>query len=306
MNALWMKLVTQASSAGAFLEAVSEHGIRFLRSSLGALPLFTSTAAHGGDTTVEADESHYFLVPYRGSACGYALYTVRALPPGVGPSNPLPKARLFHVHHPVALRVLEDLLIAERQKRRLAGALGRSDLAEGLEHLADEIDQESNKATCGLLIVGGVVALVNPIIGAGIAAKSLFPALGAKASKLGLHYAGRKIRQGTDALRRRRALRAAKAEVRKLKPEQRINPLLVLLEEALSTSDPTHDPLLSPTASVNDFTTARHLRVTIQAILSVYDDVLAKRSSPESLGLHPPDRRWLEHLRTLLATLGRT
>jgi len=55
-------------------------------------------------------------------------------------------------------------------------------------------------------------------------------------------------------------VRAAKAEVRKLKPQILVNPLLVVLEEAVSTSDPGHEPLLSTKALVNEFASVRHLK----------------------------------------------
>jgi hypothetical protein len=304
LRQVWARIVGQVSDAGTLIDEVTRKGIRFLRSSIGRLPLFTSTWADVGDRSLEVDESHYFLVPYRKSACGYALYAVRALPPGVGPSNDLPKARIFHLHHPGAVAVLEGLIIEERKERALTAERGGSDLAESLERLGDDIDRESSKASCGLLIVGGVVALINPLVGAGIAANSLVPALGAKASKLGLHYAGRKIRSRAEALRARRAVRSAKAEVRKLKPRILVNPLLVLLEEAVSTLDPGHEPLLSTKASVNEFASVRHLRVSIQAVLAVYDEAMRERSAFESWGLHEADRLWLRHLRDLSATIG--
>ena len=99
-------------------------------------------------------------------------------------------------------------------------------------------------------------------------------------------------------------MRSAKAEVRKLKPRILVNPLLVLLEEAVSTLDPGHEPLLSTKASVNEFASVRHLRVSIQAVLAVYDEAMRERSAFESWGLHEADRLWLRHLRDLSATIG--
>ena len=89
------------------------------------------------------------------------------------------------------------------------------------------------------------------------------------------------------------------AEVKKLKPELYLNPLLVQLEEAVATPDEHHDPLLANPDLVQDFPNTRYLRVTSQAILSVYEEALKRKQPPESLNLHDSDLAWFDHLREL-------
>jgi hypothetical protein len=46
--------------------------------------------------------------------------------------------------------------------------------------IADEIDYKSNLVSGGLLIIGGAIAITNPLLRMGGAANSLLPSLGAK------------------------------------------------------------------------------------------------------------------------------
>jgi hypothetical protein len=306
MRELWDKLIDKATDASEFVESVTQGGIRFLQSTVGKLPLFTSTTADDCDRRLEIDETHYLLVPFRADPCGYALYTTRSLPPGVGPTNSLPKARVFHLHDRSGLEALEGLLVESGKRRVLterAGAPDKPDLADHLDSLGEQIDRESFKVTGGLLIIGGAVALMNPIMGAGIAAKAIFPSLGAKASKLSLKFAGQKLRDRNQKKENRRAEKEAKAELKKLKPELYLNPLLVRLDEAVATAETDHDPLLANPDLVQAFPNTRYLRVSIQAILTVYEKSLQSKVPPAALHLHGADLAWFAHLRELRDTL---
>ena len=63
MRDLWDKLLENASDAGAFVENVTKSGIRVLCSSVGKIPLFTSTTADDTDKRLEIDETHYLPRP---------------------------------------------------------------------------------------------------------------------------------------------------------------------------------------------------------------------------------------------------
>lgn len=62
MREIWNKLAEKASDAGEFVEGVTKSGIRFLRSRVGRIPLFTSTADDDIDKDLEVDETHYLRV----------------------------------------------------------------------------------------------------------------------------------------------------------------------------------------------------------------------------------------------------
>lgn len=301
MREAWNKLVETASNAGEFVESVTKNGISFLSSTLGRIPFVTSTTADDQDRTLEVDETHYFLVPYRAHECGYTLYSTRSLPPGVGPENSLPKARIFHLHDQSGVATLEALILKKKVTDTLGDNPSPSELADHLENLGETIDKESFKITSGLLIIGGAVAMANPVVGVGIAANALFPSLGAKASRLGLSLAGDKIRSFAKRKLQEKAEKEAKSEVKKLKPELYLNPLLKTLEQAVSTEDQSHDPLYANLDLVNEFPSPRFLRQSIKAILAVYQEPLEERdaSVTEALNLHFNDLRWFDHLREL-------
>lgn len=193
-----------------------DDGITFFRAKLGSLPLFTSTSAViDGDR----DETHYFLVPCLSDESGYCLYRTRFLPEGVGPENNLPKARIFQLPAEGTTDHLMELLSRDLKEEQLQSAAFDSPLANRLDAIANEIDQQCTLVSGGLLLVGGVVAISNPLLGAGIAAKSLLPGLGSKVSTHGLRHA-------TDWLQLRKkqsvekdAEKSAQSEIRKLKPE---------------------------------------------------------------------------------------
>jgi hypothetical protein len=172
--------------------------------------------------------------------------------------NALPKARVFHLQDKSGMSLLENPLVPSRKKSALADRPNESELADKLETLGEHIDRESFKITGGLLIIGGAVAFANPIIGAGLAAKALFPSLGPKASKLGLNFAGKKLRDRSEKSQVRQAKKAARAEVQQLKPELYLNPLLQDLEQAVSAltirssqSSPSWRTSLTPAISAS-------------------------------------------------------
>lgn len=301
MREVWNKLVEKAADAGEFVESVTKNGIGFLSSTLGRLPFVTSTTADDKDRTLEVDETHYFLVPFRAHDCGYTLYSTRSLPPGVGPENSLPKARIFHLHDQSGIATLESLILKKKVNETLSENPSASELADHLDTLGEQIDKESFKITGGLLIIGGAVAVANPIVGAGIAAHALFPSLGAKASRLGLSLAGQKIRSLAERKQREKAEKAAQNEVKKLKPELYLNPLLRNLEQAVSTGNQKHDPLYTNLDLITDFPSPRFLRLSIKAILAIYQESLKQRDAAvaEQLNLHFNDLRWFDHLQEL-------
>ena len=231
---------------------------------------------------------------------------MRTLPPGVGPTNSLPKARVFHLHDESGVALLENLLVMSKKNETLAGLSPEPTVADHLDSLGEKIDRESFKITGGLLIIGGAVALANPFAGAGIAAKALFPSIGAKASRMGLELAGEKLRHLSEKKRDRKVEKAAKREVKNLEPELYLNPLLIQLEQAVSTSETTHDPLIANPHLVDEFPNARYLRVSVRAIVSIYEEALGHKASLQSLNLHRADLAWFDHLKGLIEAMQDT
>jgi hypothetical protein len=286
----------------AFAEKVLHEGKSLVCSVWNRIPLFASLKARTYQSERLRDETHYFLIPFVPAPGGYAFYSVRHLPEGVGAINELAKLRVFHLPVSGSEQVLEEFVVREVMHRRPGDEPGGTrPLSERLRHLADEIDRQTNRVTGGLLVLGGMLTLANPAVGMGVLAKALWPFLGTKLSSEGLRYVGETLAN----LRQRRAeqsrRRAAAAELKSAPVEWRVNPLLRVLEEALSRKEPEFDPLL--TLDLDEFTVEgwsgqQMLRLTAQAISDVYAGVMASPKTQAQARLDPPDIRWLETIRS--------
>lgn len=245
---------------------------------------------------VEYDEKHYFVIPFKLSETGFALHTMRCLPESALEINDLPKRRVFHFpneHYESALREhllrsSEDLVIENTSTRKST-----------LESLANDIDVLDNKLTYGMLLIGGLAAIFNPLIGAGIAVKAVTPGAVGLVNKYGLRPLGEKLTNSSVE----RSVKDAQTSVLKQFTESTtlkiINPILQELELALGTNQDQHDPLLDPnlsSGSIPELDGERWRDLTERAIWHVYGDVHRDTSMHEKASLGPEDIRWFNTL----------
>ncbi len=266
-------------------------GVTAIKEVVSGLPVFVS-AERTNRFETQYDEKHYFVIPYRLSETGFTLHTMRCLPVSVPEINDLPKRRIFHfpnLHYEASLREYmiscEVELSQEKTKKK-----------HTLESLADDIDVLDKKLTYGLLLVGGVAAFVNPLVGAGIAAKALLPGVAGLIGKYGLRPAGQKM----TLAQAQKAAREAEASVIQQFTEAStfkvVNPILQELELALRTTESQHDPLLSPVfdqGKLPELDNERWRDLTESALFHSYRAVYEDAASHERAGLGPEDLRWL-------------
>lgn len=297
MSVKWItdKIVNTAQDITELASRLVADGASFLRSSIGSLPLITGTRVMEISGDVPADETHYFLVPLRTAPDGYAVSIQHALPEGYGLANDLPKVRIFHLPSIAARERMEEILINSLGKkyRDENAADAHSETADQIERIAAEIDKQSERVTGGLLVIGGVVAIANPLLGVGIAAKALFPSVGSKVTNEALRFVSEKLRISAKRDAEEKAAQVAATEVGKLKPVVHANPLLALLENAVSNEAPDFDPSSQPYAS------DRFQAITARAIVQTYADILAMETPPHEARLHGYDIGWLRALSRL-------
>ena len=276
------------------------------RSSL--LARLTSSSSYGSELT---DERHYFLVPDRTTESGYTVCVLRCLPPGVPPINDLAKRRILHLPSAHAEGALRDILT--RQARRDVEADGPQtplEIGRRLGDLANEIDQLEGKLFGGAIMIGGLVALANPIAGAALAVKALAPSVALVLSKHGLRLASDGADDLDVARRVKRAENEIKREFRSSTTRGLLNPVLAQIDEAIGTSEREYDPLLDfdpeeidatfdetsakPMAAAGDASSGRLLELTCRAVTDVYAPILASRRRRKQAGLGPEDVRFLE------------
>lgn len=283
-----------SSTADAVLNEF-ESGMKMVKEVVNGLPVFISFE-RSSKYKVEYDEKHYFVIPYKLSGTEFSLHTMRFLPVSVPEINDLPKRRIFHFpnqHYEATLR--EHLLNSAKD----FAVENTSEKVSALESLANDIDALDNKLTYGMLVVGGVAAIFNPLVGVGIAAKAVLPSVTGLLTKYGLRPVGEKFTRSQVEKEVREAEKRVSKEFSEANTIKVVNPILQELELALRTSESEHDPLIDPNLSEGSIPSleGEHWReLTQRAICHVYKDVYYDCALHEKANLGPEDIRWLRTL----------
>jgi len=213
---------------GAFdkVTGTFDTGVGVLKSSLGGIPFFGATATSKFYDHTQFDEKHYFLIPDETSDDGYSLYVMRSLPEGVPPINDLEKRRLLHLPSEGALPMLEHIVIKDARERASTDAVSTNFVSTNLDSLVNEIDKVDSKVFGGVLLLGGLVALANPLAGAAVAMKAAVPSIGLMVSKYGLKTVSQTATNMDIAKQIKRAEKEVKTQFKSAKTVSVINPLL--------------------------------------------------------------------------------
>lgn len=293
MNSILKKLADEAANTADLASSIAESGLKSVSDVFEGTQIFGSLMASSTEDTIY-DETHYLLVPLLGKDAEHAIYTKRILPPDTGSVNSLPKARIFHVSDESGRDLLEQELVAKLVRDRNGDAVGPSEFADTLDHLADQIDNETSKLSGGLLLIGTAVAIVNPVVGIGIAAKGLLPSISAKASKAGADYVGNRLRVWNKSSMLSNLKKKASKKVRKLKPQIYSNPIIRSLDAITSNPETDFDPSFDHRNWVDQFESTRHYAVTLEALREIYRPVW------EPKDLHRYQSKHLTWIETLM------
>ena len=95
-----------------------------------------------------------------------------------------------------------------------------------LDTLINEIDKVDGKVFGGVLLLGGLVALANPLAGAAVAMKAAVPSIGLLVSKYGLKVVSETATNMDVAQQIKRAEKDVKTQFKSAKTVSVINPLL--------------------------------------------------------------------------------
>lgn len=278
MHTILKNIAAKATESGEILTQLKEQGLNSVNELIGKTRLFGSLTADTEET--QYDETHYFFVPIVGDEVTNAVYSKRVLPPDVGAENSLPKLRVFHLPDETATSRLEDAIVNSIVTKRTE-ADGSSDIADTLENIALSIDKETQKVSGGLLIIGGVVAVINPIAGIGIAAKALLPSVGSHLSKSGAKFIGNKLRKRNQSAAEKSAHKKASKEVKNLKPQIYVNSLLRSLDVIATNPTDSFDPSMIKENWADHFSPAYYYSITQEAIREVYKGVELATVAPQ-------------------------
>lgn len=262
---------------------------------IGALPVIVSLE-RSEPQDVQYDEKHYFVIPNHTCDIGFSLHTMRSLPSGSPEINDLPKRRVFHFpneHYEGALR----LHMVETARSMAIDT--NSNTQSTLEKLADDIDAMDSKLTYGMLAVGALAAIFNPLIGAGIALKAVLPSISGMLSRHGLKPLGEKATRAQIEQKAKQAEEHVLAQFAAATTLKVTNPILNELEFALRTNEQEHDPLHDPNLANASLPALEHCdwrHLTEVAISHVYKEILADPEKHAKAKLGPEDIRWLQVL----------
>lgn len=288
------KLLKGAQSAAEMTETLAREGISSVQCGWQGMGLFRALSALSVPD-LEKDETHYLLIPRpvaSGEGVEFTLFSKRVIPEGYGANNSLPKERVFHlsdesVEDRLRSQLTESLIAREGE----SGGGDPLDLAGRLEALAEEVDKETDKVSGGMLIVGGLTTLINPVAGIGMMASGVLPKIGGKLVRSGASLAGDQLRDWSQ----KRMEKKVSSEVERLKPLIFINPILQRLEAVLTNPTEQDDPLLEKLDWGEGFLYHRYLQVTAEGLGEVYEDSLKKKKG----ALSAPVKTWLKSLAEL-------
>lgn len=279
---------------------VAGAGVGYVTDWVGNLRLFGSTQTSGADQ--KFDERHYLLIPDKRNEDGYSLAVTRCLPNNVPPINDLPKRRVLHLPCAEAEVMLRSLLIRQAQAEELAKPSEGKTMADRARELADYIDELDGKVFGGVLLIGGLVAVFNPLMGVAIAAKSLIPSLGMLASKYGLRVAEESLNQAEIKSKIKQAEKDVLKQFRGALTVQYVNAVLTIADRALNTSEDEFDPLLQLHQLMqSDFNSEerRMWQLASSAILDAYENEMRSSADAKKANLGQEDLRFFQVLATL-------
>jgi len=265
-----------------------------VKEKVNGLPIFVSAEKSDKYSDIQYDEKHYFVIPFELSEYKFALHTMRCLPNAVPEINTLPKRRVFHFPNKHSEEMLKGYM---RESAEQMVRDRNENQPNSLESLANEIDSLDKKLTYGMLLIGGVAAIVNPLLGAGIAAKALLPGVGSILNKYGLRATAEKINQHQLDKSLVEAEDHIAKEFEGANTLQVINPILQELELLLRTTQSQHDPLTGPNlaeGSIPELDGERWRELTEVAICHVYKEVYETPSLHAKACLGPEDLGWLK------------
>jgi hypothetical protein len=289
MQEIWSQCLARLKTAPDAALEWGKSGVAFLRSSIGNLPFLAATSVDSAAGNPQRDESHYFLVPDPAEPAGFTLAERRRLPEGTGPVNSMPKLRVFHVHDPAALAILEERLAGKISAGRPREKGMEEDVASRLEAMGEEIDRQSHWVTGGLIVVGGAVAIANPLLGIGIAANALFPKIGGTFAKFGFGAAADAIKKAGASWRESGARRDAAGEVKRMKAELCVDPVLAFLNRIVAGGAQS-DPHFVELDALPEWWRDRDQRMTLDVASGIW--------------LTGRWKRWAEDVRRRLETMG--
>lgn len=205
---------------------------------------------------------HYFLIPACANRPNDSLYVMQTFPAGADPQQEWKKHRIFHVGGESAMTRMKEMVYQDIVASKIPRDIPLSAAELTLQELGQTIDDSGNKISGGMMIVGSLLTLVNPVAGMAVMAGAVVPDLGNWVSQKVIGGISGKLADKRLKKAQKAAQHASKREVKESTDEVYVNPLLRRMMEITTKNDATAGLFPMP----HDFNDAAWYGMTLEAI----------------------------------------
>jgi hypothetical protein len=227
---------------------------------------FSKMISIGNSEEAQYDTTHYFLIPDLTDAENFTLHTYRELPFTVLNENKLEKKKVFHLANEEYFQILKNKVLEENKKNNIDENDYTGVTSNVLKNVANTIDSTNNILSNGLLLVGTVACLANPITGLALIGSSFMPSLLSDAITGSLKGISNKLDISSFKKVNKDAEDKALKELVKIVPTIEINSVLSKFYKSIKNKD------YEPNVELPD--DQKLLELTLKVIKPIYDPII--------------------------------
>jgi len=281
MNDSWKSWVENALQTGQQGWKSMQGHISDVTSKIGGLTSKFSLVGlfHSGDEDKEI--IHYFLIPTASQEAPNTLYVIHSFPQGASHPVDLKKHRIFHLPDATAMERMRQMVLQSITASKVAKHLPHSSTEAALIELGEAIDENGTALSGGIMLIGGALTLVNPVVGAAMIAGSLVPQLGSWISRKTLHGIAGSLAGKRRKKEEKIAEKSSQREMRQSTCETYINPILQHLAIVASPAAPSINAPDFPLP--HHFTNLSWYALTLDAVCQSQSDKPKASAQPSAL-----------------------
>ncbi|WP_444994059.1 hypothetical protein [Aliikangiella sp. IMCC44359] len=185
-------------------------------------------------TEYQYDTTYYFLFPDHDSPGTYIIQTHRVLPCGDYDCAKLTKRRIFEVPNIESVNIIKSALLKKLKLKNLKESDLKLASSEVLDELADKVDENNEKITKGLFVVGGIACLINPVTGVAIIGASFLPNVVNKLISSSSKKISANLKVASLKSRQQAAKDEALSQFKSIKTELHLNSVLNKLDRCIA------------------------------------------------------------------------
>ena len=231
---------------------------------------FSKLISIGSSEKTEFDTMHYFLIPNLNNAEEFTLHTYRELPTKVINENKLTKRKVFHLPSENYFQLLKNKVIEENKNNNINEEDYTGLTSNVLKNVANSIDETNQVMSNGLLIIGAIACIANPIAGIALIGSSFVPSFLSEAITGSLKGISQKLDISSVNQVNKEAEEKAIKELEEVIPTMEVNSVLSKFYKSIKDSDYEANLDLPDDKDL--------LALTLKVINPVYDPIINDNS----------------------------